>query len=76
MVMKTTPNFYMLMFLVFQTKVVMLAALGRYIPIQHSGPAVQNNIHANVIEGVLNRRLLHNGRACWHFAPAYLLYNY
>ena len=57
-----------------QTKVVMLAGLGRYIRILHSGPAVQNNIHANVIEGVLNRRLLHNGRACWHFAPTNLLY--
>ena len=44
----------------------MLAALGRYIPIQHS----------DVIEGVLNRRLLHNSRACWHFAPANLLYKY
>ena len=35
-----------------------------------------NNIHADVIEGVLNRRLLHNGRACWHFAPANLVYEY
>ena len=36
---------------------VILAALGRYIPIQPSGPAVQNNIHADVNEGVLNRKL-------------------
>ena len=36
------------------------------LPIQHSGPAVQNNIHADVIEGVLvlSRRLSHKGRAC------------
>ena len=42
----------------------MLPALGRS---KHYGPAnsaVQNNIHADVIEGVLNRRLFLNGRAC------------
>ena len=52
-----------------------VAALGIDIPIQHSGPAVQNNIHADVIEGALNRRLF-TQRSCRHFTPANLLYKY